>query len=276
MTHPSLLLNDGQQIPQLGLGTWQTPDENAAAIVSIALEEGYRLIDTASIYGNEAGVGTGILSSGIPREEIFVTTKLWNNRHGYDDALRTFDESLRRLRLDYVDLYLIHWPMAHRNRYPDAWRALITLKNEGRARSVGVSNFQIPHLQRLLDETGVTPSVNQIELHPYFQQRALRQFHARHGIVTECWSPIGKGGDLLREKNVLRVAQKHQKTAAQIVLRWHLDNGLVAIPKSANPARLRENFQTSGFRLDPEDIALLDGLDNPKGRIGPDPDTSDF
>jgi len=276
MTHHNLLLNDGSRMPQFGLGTWQTTEENAAAIVSAALAEGYRLIDTASIYGNEAGVGKGILSSGIPREEIFVTTKLWNNRHGFDEALRAFDESLRRLRLDYVDLYLIHWPMPHRNRYSEAWRALIALKNEGRARSVGVSNFRIPELKRLIEETGVVPSVNQIELHPYFQQRALRQFHAQHGIVTESWSPIGQGGGLLRDKKVLQLAQKHQKTPAQIVLRWHLDNGLVAIPKTSNPARLRENFQISGFQLDPEDLALLDDLNDPKGRIGPDPETADF
>ena len=276
MTQLTLSLNDGSKIPQLGFGTWQTPEDKAAASVSAALAAGYRLIDTASVYGNETGVGEGVRNSSVPREEIFVTTKLWNSQHGYDQTLRACDESLRRLRLDVVDLYLIHWPTPRRDRYLESWRALVTLKNEGRARSIGVSNFQIPHLQRLLDETGVVPAINQIELHPYFQQRALQAFHAQHGIVTESWSPLGQGGALLRDEQVLRVARKHQKTAAQVVLRWHLDSGLVTIPKSVHPERIRENFQVFDFRLDAEDIALLDNLDNPKGRIGPDPDTADF
>ncbi|MCL2161811.1 MAG: aldo/keto reductase [Betaproteobacteria bacterium] len=276
MKQPTLSLNDGSQIPQLGFGTWQILEEQAASAVSAALAAGYRLIDTASIYGNEVGVGDGMRHSGVPRQEIFVTTKLWNSHQGYDEALRACDESLRRLRLDYVDLYLIHWPMPHRGRYLDSWRALIKLKKEGRARSIGVSNFQLPHLRRLLDETGVVPSINQIELHPYFQQRSLREFHALHEIVTESWSPLGQGGALLRNERVLRTAQKHRKTAAQIVLRWHLDNGLVTIPKSVDPGRIRENFHVFDFRLDAEDIALLNDLDDPKGRIGPDPDTADF
>jgi 2,5-diketo-D-gluconate reductase A len=276
MTQPTLSLNDGSQIPQLGFGTWQTPEEVAAATISAALARGYRSIDTASIYGNEAGVGEGILISGVPRKEIFVTTKLWNNHQGYDEARRAFDDSLRRMKLDYIDLYLIHWPMPHLGRYLESWRALIALKNEGRVRSIGVSNFHIPHLQNLMDTTGVVPSVNQIELHPYFQQRTLREFHAQHGIITESWSPLGQGGALLRDGQILRIAQKHQKTTAQIVLRWHLDCGLVTIPKSVNPERIRENFGVFDFRLDAEEFALLDGLDNARGRIGPDPDTANF
>jgi 2,5-diketo-D-gluconate reductase A len=275
MTQPTLSLSDGSQIPQFGFGTWQIPEEKAAAAVSAALAAGYRLIDTASIYANETGVGVGMLESGVPREEIYVTTKLWNSHQGYDEALRACDESLRRLRLDYADLYLIHWPAPRQGRYLESWRALVTLKNEGRVRSIGVSNFQIPHLRRLLDETGVIPSVNQIELHPYFQQRPLRTFHAQHGIVTESWSPLGQGA-LLRDKRVLCIAQKHQKTAAQIVLRWHLDSDLATIPKSVNPERIRENFNIFDFRLDAGDMALLNDLDNPKGRIGPDPDTANF
>ncbi len=273
MMQPVLSLNDGSQIPQLGFGTWQIPE--AATAVSAALVAGYRLIDTASVYGNETGVGEGILLSGVPREKIFVTTKLWNSHQGYGETLRAFNESLRRLRLDYVDLYLIHWPMPKWDRYLESWRALIELRKDGRARSIGVSNFQIPHLRRLMDETGVAPAVNQIELHPYFQQRPLRVFHAQHDIVTESWSPLGQGA-LLHNVKVLGIAQKHHKTAAQVVLRWHLDNDLVAIPKSVNPDRIRKNFEIFDFQLDAEDIALFNDLDNPKGRIGPDPDTADF
>jgi len=275
MTQPTILLNDGSQIPQLGFGTWQIPEEKASVIVSTALVAGYRLLDTASIYGNETGVGEGILLSGVPRKDIFVTTKLWNNHQGYDETLRAHDESLRRLRLDYVDLYLIHWPAPRQDRYVESWRALVKLKNEGRVRSIGVSNFQIPHLRRLRDEIGVIPSINQIELHPYFQQRSLRVFHAQHEIATESWSPLGQGA-VLRNERVLRIAQKHRRTAAQVVLRWHLDNGLVTIPKSVNPERIRNNFNVFDFQLDAEDMALLSDFDSPTGRIGPDPDTADF
>ncbi|MCL2011263.1 MAG: aldo/keto reductase [Cystobacterineae bacterium] len=276
MSQPTLLLNDGLHIPQLGFGTWQISEEKAAAAVSTALEAGYRLLDTASIYGNEVGVGEGIRASGVPREEIFVTTKLWNSHQGYDEAMRACDKSLQRLQLDYVDLYLIHWPMAHRVRYLESWRALATLKNEGRVRSIGVSNFQIPHLKHLLDETGVVPSVNQIELHPYFQQHSLRTFHSQHEIVTESWAPVGQGGTLLSDERVLQLARKHQKTAAQVVLRWHVDSGLVAIPKSIRPEHIRENFHIFDFKMEHEDISLLEALNNPQGRLGPHPDTADF
>ncbi|MDR1854675.1 MAG: aldo/keto reductase, partial [Azoarcus sp.] len=190
---PSLTLNDGATMPQLGLGTWQTPEEDAAASVVAAIQAGYRLVDTAAIYGNETAVGEGLRQADLPREKVFITTKLWNDAQGYDEALRAFDASLKRLRLDYVDLYLIHWPAPKKDCYVDSWRALVRLKEEKRARSIGVSNFQIPHLERIIAETGVVPAVNQIELHPDFQQKELRAFHAQHGIQTQSWSPLGQG-----------------------------------------------------------------------------------
>jgi 2,5-diketo-D-gluconate reductase A len=275
MTQAILSLHDGLKIPQLGLGTWQTPDNEAAASVRAALDAGYRLIDTAAIYENESGVGAGVRAANLPREQVFVTTKLWNNRQGFDAALRAFDESLRRLRLDYVDLYLIHWPAPRQDRYLESWRALIRLQEEKRARSIGVSNFQIPHLERIIQETGVVPAVHQIELHPDFQQRELQAFHARHGILTQSWSPLGQGA-LLTHKTILEIARKHQKTAAQIVIRWHIEQGLLVIPKSVHPERIRENFAVFDFTLDGEDLARLAALDNARGRIGPHPDTADF
>ncbi|MFE1597285.1 aldo/keto reductase [Methylobacterium sp. ID0610] len=272
MTQPTLTLNDGKRIPQLGFGVWKLADEDAPETVGLALEVGYRSIDTAAAYGNEAGVGRAIAASGIPREELFVATKLWNDAHGTDEALRAFDASLKRLGLDYVDLYLVHWPVPQRNAYVETWKALMRLREDGRARSIGVSNFTVAHLKRVIDETGSTPSVNQIELHPRFQQRELRAFHAEAGIVTEAWSPLGQGAAL--EDPVIRgIADKHGRTAAQVILRWHLDLGQVAIPKSQNPARIRENADVFGFSLDEADHAAIAGLDTPDGRIGPHPDT---
>lgn len=272
MTQPRVTLNDGRLIPQLGFGVWKLADETAPALVGIALEAGYRSIDTAAAYGNEAGVGRAIAASGLAREDLFVTTKLWNDSHGYDAALRAFDASLRRLGLDEVDLYLVHWPVPRQDATVDTWKALMRLREEGRARSIGVSNFTAAQLARLIDETGSTPSVNQIELHPGFQQSALRAFHAETGIVTEAWSPLGQGG-ALGHPVIAAIAAKHGRSPAQVVLRWHLDLGHVAIPKSATPDRIRENADVFGFHLDADDHARIAGLDAPDGRIGPDPET---
>jgi len=267
---PSLVLNDGRHIPQFGLGTWQTPNDLAARIVADALSIGYRHIDTAAIYQNEAGVGRGIAASGIARDQLFVTTKLWNADQGYDTALRALDASLARLKLDHVDLYLIHWPCPAQGKAVETWKAFIQAQRNGKAKSIGVSNFRAEDLERIIGETGVTPTVNQIELHPWLQQRALREVHARHHIVTEAWSPLAQGGDLLTHQTLAAMAARHGKTAAQIVLRWHLQSGLVVFPKSVHPERLRENFGALDFTLNADDMALIDKLDAGK-RVGPDP-----
>lgn len=267
---PVMALNDGSEMPQIGLGVLQTPADGTAAAVRTALVAGYRSIDTAAAYGNERGVGEGLRASGLPRDEVFVATKLWNDKHGFDEALRACERSLARLGLDYVDLYLIHWPVPQQGLYLDAWRALIRLKEEGRARSIGVSNFMPEHLRRIIGETGVKPSVNQVELHPRFQQTDLRAFHAGQGIATESWSPLGRGR-LLDDPTVARIAARYGKTPAQVIIRWHIDSGLIVIPKSANPDRIAENIEVAGFRLDSADMAAFDRLDDPAGRIGPDP-----
>ncbi|MBV8105566.1 MAG: aldo/keto reductase [Hyphomicrobiales bacterium] len=268
---PAVVLNDGRPMPQFGLGVFQTPPEITAEIVRKAVDLGYRAVDTAAAYRNEEGVGEALDG----REDIFVTTKLWNADHGFDEALRAFEESARKLRRDRLDLYLIHWPRPRLNRYVASWRALIRLKNEGRSRSIGVSNFNRDHLERMIGETGVTPAVNQIELHPRFQQRALRAFHEQHGIRTESWSPLGRG-QLLSDPAIVSIAAKHGKTPAQVVIRWHLENGLIVIPKTVRPERLRENIGALGFRLDDDDMRRIDALDSPDGRIGPDPATAAF
>ncbi len=274
-TVPAVPLNDGHTIPQIGFGVWQIPNEGAQAAVSEAFRVGYRSVDSAMIYGNEEGLGEAIAASGIPREELFITTKLWNDDQGYDSALRAFDASLERLRLDHVDLYLIHWPSPHRGLYVESWKALIQIKRNGRARSVGVSNFTAAHLERIIGETGEAPALNQVELHPRFQQRALREFHARHNIATESWSPLGQGR-LLDDPAIAAIAAKHGKTPAQVILRWHLDSDLIAIPKSATPSRIRENFDVFGFTLNPDDQESIAALDDPAGRIGSDPDKATF
>jgi 2,5-diketo-D-gluconate reductase A len=265
-----LTLNDGRSIPQVGLGVWQTPADTTADTVAVALAAGYRAVDTAAVYRNEKGVGEGVRRSGLAREEVFVTTKLWNDNQGYDAALTAFDKSLGRLGMDHVDLYLIHWPAPTQNLYLDSWKALVRLKEEGRAKSIGVSNFAVPHLERIIGETGVTPAVNQIELHPRFQQSALRAFHADKGILTESWSPLGQG-KTLDDPTLVAIAKRHGKTAAQVIIRWHVQLGLIVIPKSVTPSRIAENLDVFSFALDDVDMAAIAGLDGAQGRIGPDP-----
>ncbi|MFE0027208.1 aldo/keto reductase [Amycolatopsis sp. NPDC059021] len=269
---PTVKLNNGVEMPQLGFGVFQVPDAETTAAVKAALDAGYRSIDTAAIYGNEAGVGQAITESGIARDELFITTKLWNADQGYDTTLKAFDESLAKLGLDRLDLYLIHWPTPERDRYLDTWKAFEKLYADGRVRAIGVSNFQPAHLERLIDASDVVPAVNQIELHPYLQQPQLREFDAKHGIATEAWSPLAKGGDLLGESAVQALAQKYQRTPAQIVLRWHLHLGTIVIPKSVTPSRIAENFDIFGFTLSDEDVASLSTLERGL-RTGPDPDT---
>jgi 2,5-diketo-D-gluconate reductase A len=262
-------------MPQFGLGFWRTPQQDAAEVVRTAINAGYRLIDTAAAYGNERSVGEGLRASDPDAGPIFVTTKLWNDQQGYDRTLRAFDESLRRLGLGAIDLYLIHWPAPARELYLESWRALVRLNREGRARSIGVSNFEPEHLRRIIGETGVIPTVNQVELHPRFQQRALRAFHTRLGIRTQSSSPLGQGG-LLSDPIILEIAARHDKTAAQVIIRWHLDNELIVIPKSARADRIRENIGVFNFRLGPEDLDTIAQLDRPNGRIGAHPSTVYF
>ena len=272
-TIPHLTLNDGQRLAQIGFGTWPLDDAQAQTAVQAALACGYRLIDTAARYGNEAGVGRGIAASGVARSQVQLTSKLRGSEHGFDSTLRAFDATLAALGTDYLDLYLIHWPLPMRDLYVDTWRAFVRLREEGRIRSIGVSNFQPAHIDRLLSGTGVLPAVNQIELHPDFTQAALRAWHARQGIVIECWSPLGRG-EVLKDATVARIAQKHGRSPAQILLRWHVQHGLVAIPKSQDPQRMRQNLAVFDFALDADDVAALALLDGDH-RQGGDPDTND-
>lgn len=267
---PALSLNDGSRFPQIGLGTWQIPNEVVPAVVETAVQAGYRAIDTAAAYNNETGVGEGLRRAGLPRDEIAVTTKLWNDSHGYDATLRAFDASLARLGLERLDLYLIHWPVPSRGLYVETWKALVELARQGRVRSIGVSNFAIDHLERAIGETAVVPAINQIELHPRFQQHALRAYHTAHGIATQSWSPLGRGA-LLDDPVLASIAARHGRTPAQVVLRWHLQSGLIVIPKSTHAERLRENMAIRDFVLDDADMAAIAGLDRADGRSGPDP-----
>ena len=272
---PTITLNNGVEMPQLGFGVWQVADDEAERAVGRALEAGYRSIDTAAAYENESGTGRALATSGIPRDELFVTTKLWNADQGYDPALRAFDASLEKLGLDHVDLYLIHWPLPGVDKYLDTWRALERVLAEGRARAIGVSNFQPAHLKRVIDLGGTVPAVNQIELHPRLAQSLPRAFHTDHHIATEAWSPLGQGKGLLDEPTLTEIAGKHGKTAAQVVLRWHLQLGNVAIPKSVTPSRIVENFDVFDFELDRADLDAIARL-NTDTRLGPDPDTNNF
>ena len=270
---PHLTLNDGRRLPQIGFGTWPLDDAQAQQAVQAALACGYRLIDTAARYGNETGVGRGIAASGVARTDVQLTSKLRGSEHGYDSTLRAFDATLAALGTDYLDLYLIHWPLPMRDLYVDTWRAFVRLRDEGRIGSIGVSNFQPAHIERLRAETGVLPAVNQIELHPDFTQAGLRAWHAQQGIAIECWSPLGRG-EVLKDATVARIAQKHGRAAAQILLRWHVQHGLVAIPKSQDPERMRQNLDLFDFALDAEDLGALALLDGDH-RQGGDPDTND-
>ncbi|MBL0374946.1 aldo/keto reductase [Rhizobium sp. KVB221] len=270
-----ITLNDGHKIPQVGLGVWQTPNDTAVTAVKAALEAGYRHIDTAAIYGNEEGVGEGMRASGVLRDDIFLTTKIWNDAQGYDSTLKAAEQSLKRLGTDYVDLLLIHWPSPHRGLYSETWKALIQLRKEGKARSIGVSNFGEQHLDRIIADTGVTPALNQIELHPDFAQHELRKVHGRLDISTQSWSPLGQG-QLLDNAAIGKIAGKHGRTPAQIIIRWHIQNGLIVIPKSVTPSRIAENFKVFDFQLDEADLEAMSKLDNPDGRIGPNPMTATF
>ncbi|PMR73495.1 aldo/keto reductase [Billgrantia endophytica] len=279
----SLKLHDDSRIPALGYGLWQVPMATSAELVSRALRTGYRLIDTAEAYYNEEGVGEGIRDSGVAREEIFVTTKVWNTHHGYTQTLHAFDASQRRLGLEWIDMYLMHWPSRTRDAYVETWQAMIRLRDEGRVGTIGVCNFSIGQLQRLIGKTGVKPVLNQIELHPYFQQKALREFHHEQGIVTQSWSPLGlwwqspdPNSSPLQAPRVLELSERYGKTPAQIILRWHLDSGLATISKSVRPERIVENFQLFDFALAPSEVRMLAGLDRRDGRLGPDPETADF
>jgi diketogulonate reductase-like aldo/keto reductase len=267
---PNVPLPDGVAIPQLGFGVFQVPPEDTAEVTLRALRSGYRHIDTAAAYGNEAGVGQALRASGLDREEVFVTTKCWNDDQGYEEAKRALRASLDRLELDAVDLYLIHWPAPARDRYVDTWRAFIELKDAGLTRAIGVSNFQPAHLARIVDETSVTPAVNQIELHPRLQQPGLRREHADRGIVTEAWSPLAQGA-VLSDAVIVRIAEAHGRTPAQVVLRWHLQLGNVIFPKSVTPERIAENFALFDFALGDDEMAAIAELDAGE-RIGPDPD----
>jgi 2,5-diketo-D-gluconate reductase A len=268
---PSIALDDGVEIPQLGFGVFQVPPEDTQEVVEEALEVGYRHIDTAGAYRNERGVGAAIAAAGIPREEIFVTTKLWNSQQGYESTLGAFQKSLDRLGLDRIDLYLIHWPVPAEGRALETWRAFERIHDEGRSRTIGVSNFRVEDLEQLAEQAFIQPTVNQIELHPHLQQAELRDWHREHGIATEAWSPLAQG-DLLVNETISAVAARHDRTPAQAILRWHLQLGNVVIPKSVTPKRIRENFELFDFELSDEDMAEIGALDVGK-RIGPDPAT---
>ncbi|MBZ9960747.1 MULTISPECIES: aldo/keto reductase [unclassified Mesorhizobium] len=268
-------LNDGSTIPRLGLGVWQVDPAITAKVVGWGIKAGYRLIDTAEGYQNEKGVGEAIRGAGVPRGELFITSKLRNGAHQRDAALRAFEDTMDKLGIEQIDLFLIHWPVPSQDKYVEAWQTLVELQKAGRIKSVGVSNFNRDHLERIIGETGVTPAVNQIELHPRFQQREIREFHARHNIHTESWSPLGSGR-LLGDATIAGIAAKHGKSAAQTMIRWHLQEGLIVIPKSVHQDRISANFDVFDFELDAQDLKAIRGMDSADGRVGPNPATAAF
>jgi 2,5-diketo-D-gluconate reductase A len=269
---PRVPLNDGNSIPMLGFGVWQVPNDEVVPAVAEAIRAGYRMIDTAQGYDNEAGVGRAIREADIDRAELFVTSKLRTRSLGYDEALRGYEESLKKLGLDQLDMFLIHWPAPKLDRYVDTWKAFARLREEGRVRSIGVSNFLPEHLTRIIDETGVTPVINQIELHPQYQQREVRGFHEAQRIQLESYSPLGSG-EVLDDPVIGKIAEKHGKSPAQAIIRWHLQEGLVVIPKSVTPERIRENLEVFDFRLDDEDLGRITSLDDPQnGKTGSRPE----
>ncbi|WP_420362898.1 aldo/keto reductase [Curtobacterium aetherium] len=267
----SIPLRDGRSIPRIGFGVYKVDDAEAATAVGTALDAGYRHVDTAEMYGNERGVGEAIRASRLDRDEVFVTTKVWNDHQGRDATLHAFDASLGRLGLDAVDLYLIHWPAAANDRYVETWRTLVELRESGRARSVGVSNFQVPHLERIIAETGEVPALNQVERHPWLPQRDLIAFHDQHGIVTGAWSPLGRGR-LVDEPVLTGIAEAHGVSVAQVLVRWNVQQGVVVLPKSVTPERIRSNIDVDGFSLSDDDLAAIAGLESGQ-RTGSHPDS---
>ncbi|SDR04191.1 aldo/keto reductase [Virgibacillus salinus] len=265
-----ITLNNGNRMPQLGFGVWQVPDEEATPAVSKALEVGYRSIDTAKVYENESGVGKALATSSVSREDLFITTKVWNSDQGYDNTLKAFDKSLEKLGIDYVDLYLIHWPTPEFDDYVETYKAMEKLYNDGRAKAIGVCNFNIEHLQRLLDECDVVPAVNQVECHPYLQQNELKDFCEKHNIYLEAWSPLMNGGEVLNNDAVKQIANKYGKTSAQVIIRWHLQSDAIVIPKSVTPSRIEENFNVFDFELSADDMNEISKLGRNQ-RKGPEP-----
>lgn len=277
LVSPTLTFHDGNTIPQLGYGVWKVEDTVATDVVQQAFAAGYRHIDTARIYGNEEGVGRAIAASDVPREDMFITTKVWNADQGYEATLAAFDASMERLGLEYLDLYLIHWLQPKQGKYVDTWKALIELQKSGRVKSVGVCNFTIEALAELEEATGVLPVINQVETHPYFPQTALREFEVSKGIVHQSWSPLGQGSELLSDPVLVAIAETHNASVAQVVIAWHLAVGNVVIPKSVTPTRIVENYAGLGVKLDAADIAAINALDKGiEGRIAADPAVSDF
>jgi diketogulonate reductase-like aldo/keto reductase len=271
MSVPNVILNNGVEIPQLGFGVWRIPSEETKKAVLAALDAGYRHIDTAKLYDNEEGVGDAVRESGLDRDSVFLTTKVWNSDQGYDGTLRAFDASMGRLGFDVLDLYLIHWPLPGKGLAADTWRAMEKLYHEGRIRAIGVSNFHPHHLRALIDHADVVPTVNQVELHPYLQQDELRAANTELGVATEAWAPLARGGELLADPVITHLADKHGRTPAQVVLRWHVQLDTIVIPKSVTPSRIAENFDIFDFELDDEDMAAVAGLDKGR-RTGAHPD----